>query len=398
MTDLPAVIAGVYRADWLGAPRARAYLRLLAAAMLILAGAVIVYVWRSTLSDPQGRPTISDFCAFWAAARLTLGGHPAAAYTEPAIRAAELLAAQPSGAQYLPYVYPPVFTLYILPLGLLGYLPALALFALGGGAACACCLRAILPRRFPTLAILAFPGLVMNAAIGQNGFLSTIAFSGAMLLLDRAPLLGGACLGTLVYKPQLAFAIPVALVFARRWRSLAAFCGVALGLVLLSWAAFGSAAWAGFMASAPLLRAVLLSPQILPKLLSLFAAMRVLHAGVAVAAAVQIAGSVVALACLAAICARRPGAGPEVAALVAAAFLCTPYLMDYDLLCLGVPLAWLAGRGSQAGWLPWEKAGLIAVYVLPFVARTLTMTGGVPVAPLALAGLLALAAQRVAAA
>ncbi len=396
MSGLSAMAGAFRHAGWLDAPRARAYLRLLAGAMLLLAGAVLIYVGRSTLSDPQGKPTISDFCAFWAAARLALAGHPAAAYAEPAIRAAELLAAQPSGTQYLPYVYPPVFTLYILPFGLLGYLPAFALFALGGAAACACCLRAILPRPFPTLAILAFPGLVMNAAIGQNGFISTIAFSGAMLLLDGAPLLGGACLGTLVFKPQLSFAIPVALVFARRWGALAAFSGTAFGLVLLSWAAFGTAAWAGFAGSAPLLRAVLLSPQILPKLLSLFAAMRVLHLGVTAAAAVQIGGSVLALGCLAAICARRPGAGPEMAALVAAAFLCTPYLMDYDLLCLGVPLAWLAGRGSQAGWLPWEKIGLTAVYVLPFVARMLTMTGGVPVAPFAIAGLLALVAQRVA--
>ncbi len=398
MTGRPALIDALRVAGWLDAQRAQAYLRLTAAAMLILAGGAVLYVWRSTLADPHGKPTISDFCAFWAAARLSLGGHPAAAYAEPAIRAAELLAAQPSGAQYLPYIYPPVFTLYILPFGRLGYLPAFTLFALGGAAACACCLRAILPRPFPTLAILTFPGLVMNAVIGQNGFISTIAFSGAMLLLDRTPLLGGACLGTLVFKPQLSLAIPVALVFARRWRALFAFSGTALGLVLLSWAAFGGGAWAGFVACAPLLRAVLLSPQILPKLLSLFAAMRLLHAGQSAAAIVQIAGSMMALSCLAAICARRPGAGPEVAALVAAAFLCTPYLMDYDLLCLGVPLAWLAGKGCRAGWLPWEKAGLVVVYVLPLIARTLTMTGGVPVAPVVIAGLLALVGQRAAAA
>lgn len=398
MTRLAAVIGAVRTAGWLDGPRARIYLRLVALTMLILIVGVVFHTLRSAMSDPQGRPTFGDFCGFWAAARLALAGHAADAYVQPVIRSAELLGAQPSGNQYLPYVYPPVFTLYVLPFGLLGYLPAVGLFAAAGAATCVCCLRAILPRPFPLLAILAFPGLVINAAIGQNGFVSTIAFSGALLLLDRTPLLGGACLGALVYKPQLTLGIPVALVFARRWRALCAFIGVAAGLVLVSWAAFGSDTWAGFLLSGPLLRTLLLSPSVMPKLLSLFAATRLLHAPLAIAAAVQIAGAVAALACLAAICARRPGAGAEVSALVAAAFLCTPYVLDYDLACLAVPLAWVAARAGGSGWLPWEKAGLAATFVLPLVARTLAMQTGLPLTPVLVTALLAIVAQRAAAA
>ena len=71
-------------------------------------------------------------------------------------------------------------------------------------------------------------------------------------------------------------------------------------------------------------------------------------------------------------------------------------MLDYDLACLSVPLAWLASRAGSSGWLPWEKSGLSALYVLPLVARTLTMTAGLPVTPLLLVGLLALIARRVA--
>ena len=83
-------------------------------------------------------------------------------------------------------------------------------------------LRAWAGARVDALAILAFPAFLVNAGHGQNGFLSAALIGGGALCSTSAPLLAGLCLGALVYKPQLAVMIPIALIAARRWTTLAA--------------------------------------------------------------------------------------------------------------------------------------------------------------------------------
>jgi hypothetical protein len=381
-------------AAWFNPQRARAYLALVALTMLVLACAVVVRVGGSAWHDPLGRPVIGDFDAFWSAARLALSGHAALVYDRTAIGAAEAVGVQSPGGQYLPYFYPPVFTLLCLPFGLPGYLPALAIFSLGGAAAAAFALRRILPAAFPTLAIVAFPGLVMNAAIGQNGFVSALSFSGALVWLECRPALAGACLGVLVYRPQLAVCVPVALLAARRWRALLSCAATAVALILASAAVLGTASWTAFAAALPAISRVPQMADIQPKLLSMFAAVRLLHGPAPLAAAAQAATALTVLTVLARVASRRPGAGPEVACLVAAALLCTPYLLDYDLVCLGVPLAWMAGQGALGGFRPWEKLTLATLFILPLVARSLNITVGLPLTPLLLTALLAICARR----
>jgi hypothetical protein len=391
---LSAGLDALRRADWLTEDRARAYQLMLGTGVLLLGAALMGELLWPALRDPHWRPVASDFDAFWSGALLAAQGHAALAYDETAIRAAEIVGAQPTGADFFPYLYPPVFLLLCLPLGLLPYLAAMAAFLAGGFAATAACLRRILPTVWPALSILAFPAAMMNAVIGQNGFVSATAFGAAMLWLETRPALAGACLGVFAFKPHLALCVPVALLAARRWAAALACAATACLLPLASWAALGSAAWRGFLGGGALLRAVLHSPQIWPKLVSTYGAVQVLHGGIATAAAVQAGASLLAIACVAAVCRRRPGAGPEVATLVSAAMLCTPYVMDYDLVCLGVPMAWLAAQGVRHGWRDWEKIVLAALYVYPLVARTLNLRAGLPLTPALLLALLALVCRR----
>ncbi|MDQ2804128.1 MAG: DUF2029 domain-containing protein, partial [Pseudomonadota bacterium] len=67
------------------------------------------------------------------------------------------------------------------------------------------------------------------------------------------------------------------------------------------------------------------------------------------------------------IAARRLGSVAEGAVLVASAMLCTPFLLDYDLVCLSLPLAWVAAEARRTGWRPWEKIVVLAAYVLPLM-------------------------------
>jgi len=381
-------------AMWLTRERASAWGLLVALTVAIEAANLVTQLILSASRDAHWRPMTTDFNAFWSGAVLALRGTPALAYSSAAMTAAQAIGAQPAHSQFLPYLYPPVFMLLSLPLGVLPYLAAMAAFAIGGTAGAMLVLRRVLPAAWPALAILALPIATLNAAMGQNGFLGAICFGGALLLLGRRPFLAGCCLGVLACKPHLAIAVPFALLAARRWAALAGCAGSAIGLALVSWLVFGTAAWAAFFAYAPMARAVLNGPEAWDRMVSVYAGVRLLHGGAGLAALAQIAAGAAALAMVVLVARRRPGPGPEMAAAAAAAALCSPYLFDYDLLSLSVPMAWLAGCGGAQGWRPWEKIVLLAMYVFPLEARNCTMALGLPLSPLLCAAFFAVIVAR----
>ena len=390
---LAFVLDFVRQARWFTAERARAYGAMTALMVLIEALNLAARLIGSAMHDPRWRPEPTDFDAFWSGAHLAIQGHAALAYNTAALRAAEAIGAQPVAGQFLPYLYPPIFLMVCLPLALLPYQVAMPAFMLGGYAAVAAGLNTFLPRGWPWMPVLAFPAAMLNAAMGQSGFLATLCFAGGMRLLDRRPALAGACLGMLAYKPHLALCVPLALTAARRWTALIA-CGLAaFGLGLLSWAVLGSTAWVSFVDALPLTREVLMAADIWPKLLSTYGAVRVLGGGAPLALATQAVCTLLDLACLARVCFRRPGAGAEMAALATAALLCTPYVLDYDLVCLGVPMVWLARQGHRLGWRAWEKALLCVLYIFPLLARILNMDG-VPLTPFMLGATLWVVSAR----
>ncbi len=388
------LVTAIREAGWLDAARARAYAWLLAIFLALLTAGAYAYILWPALSDQHGRPIGSDFDTFWAGATLALHGKAAAAYDPRSIKAAEMVGAQLRDGRWFVYLYPPMFQLLALPLGLLPYVVALGGFLAASLAALAACMRAILPRGWRLLALAAFPPVMLNLVTGQNGCATAACFGVAMLWLERRPALAGAALGLLAAKPHLALCVPVGLLAARRWRALFSCAAMAGGLALLSWAVLGTATWRAFLATAPVGHAMLLNPDIWPKMASVFAAMRLLQGGEHLAWGVQAVAACAALACTVLVCRKRPGAGAEVAAITCAAMLCTPYVWDYDLLGLAVPLAWLASQAAAGGWRPWEKSGALATYVLLGCVRMLNVGVGMPVAPALVAGLLWMAASR----
>lgn len=392
MTPGGGPLGALRDAPWLTAARARAWCRILAVVTLAVVGGWIALSHGGL--DPSGKPLGTDFLSFWTASRLALGGPAASAY-DPAAHAAAQQALFPTAQPgYYAFFYPPVFLLLCLPLGFLPYLPALVAWLASGFAAMAALLRRMLPDRWAVLPVLVFPGVLVNAGHGQNGFLSASCFGGFTLLLQRRPALAGACLGALVFKPHLLLAAPVALLAARRWSVVAGAACSALGLVALSWLVLGGDAWRAFLAAAPLARATLEQGLVEPwKMPSAFAAVRVLGGGLGLAYAAQLVVALGVCAVLARAAARRPGGQAEGALLVAAALLCSPFLLDYDLVCLAVPLAFVAASAQRTGWRPWEKITLLLAYVLPMLSRPLAMSGA-PVGPLVLAALLAVMARR----
>jgi hypothetical protein len=82
------------------------------------------------------------------------------------------------------------------------------------------------------------------------------------------------------------------------------------------------------------------------------------------------------------------------AALATGVLLMTPYMMDYDLVILALPIAWMALNGMRTGFIPWEKSLLVFAWLLPLFARSIATGLLIPVAPLAMLLLLADIARR----
>ncbi len=382
-------------ADWLTPARARAW-----CVTLAVVSGVFVIVWHALSHhglDQMGRPLGYDFISFYSAARLALAGHAGAPYDQPVYAAAQMALFPDQAANAYRYPYPPPFLLLSLPFGALPYFVALAAWVGVGLTAFVACVRRILPARWAVLAIFAFPGVLTNAVQGHNGFLSAVCLAGTLLLLDRRPFGAGAALGVLVFKPHLVLAAPFAFIASRRWGVLAGAAASALVFCALSWLVLGRDAWLGFLHTTAASRQIVELPSVREeaKMQSVFAAVRLLGGSVDLAYALQGLVVVGVLAVLVRAVARRPGPRAEGALFVIATLLCPPYVRDYDLVCLALPMAWVASEAARTGWRPWEKSVLLAAYVLPLVSPPLAAAARVPVAPAVLLALFAVVARRV---
>ena len=183
-------------------------------------------------------------------------------------------------------------------------------------------------------------------------------------MLRSRPVLAGALLGLMAYKPQLALLIPFALMAGGEWRALIAAILSQLVLVLVSLPILGIEPWGAFLYKLAHPAAVFSSSssdwRSIP---SMMIFVRTLGLG-------TLAGSIAhwSIASVAAVGTlwtwRRTQDGViRMAVLAAAILLVTPYLRAYDLLLLVLPVAMLL-RGKPD---PMEKAIIFAAWLVPAV-------------------------------
>ena len=233
--------------DWLTLARARGYsLILLALCGIAVAGWIAV---SDGLVDRNDKPLGTDFSNVYAAGALTWQGRPAEAY-EPALQhAAEKAIFGGRDVPFYGWHYPPFFFVVAFLVAAVPYAWGLAVWLVASFAAYLATVRAILPRPETLLIAAAFPATFVNVGHGQNGFLTAALLGGALHWLDRKPWLAGVLIGCLAYKPQFGVLIPIALLAARRWHTIAAAIVTVAALVLISFATLGGGVWHAFLDS-----------------------------------------------------------------------------------------------------------------------------------------------------
>jgi len=371
-------------------------LRLIPAALL-LGYAVALIVLLATAHgaiDYHGRPLGTDFSNVYAAGESTLKGDPRAPF-DPVRQYAEEQKLFGRATPFYGWHYPPYFLLVAAPLATLPYLGALAVWQ-GVTLALYVLSIALLLRAGPKpdiandkhwiLLAIAFPAAFVNLTHGNNGFLTAALLAAGLALLERRPALAGVCFGLLVYKPQFAVMVPLALVAAGYWRTLASAAATIVVLTAAVAVVFGPGVWAAFLASTHFARTVVLEDGNtgFNKIQSVFAWTRLWGGSVSLAYAIQIFTSFAAASALVLLWRRRGPLAERGASLSLAVLLATPYCLDYDLVALAPAIALLAARGLEDGFRRYEKTMLAVLWLVPIVAREIAAATYIPVGPVAL--------------
>ncbi len=342
----------------------------LAAFLLLLFAAYCA----GSLTVAMQRPELhrfGDFIALWSSAKIAFEGHPALNYDAAGLHGAQVALGMDPADQY-PFPYPPFFLAVLAPLGALGYSAAFATFMALTFAAYLWAAGWDRLRAAPWLAAAAIlPTSAINIVAGQTGFLSGALALGALRLLATRPLLAGALMGALSFKPQLALLMPVAALASGRWRALLGAAATVLLLAALSGLALGWSLWPiwlnsladyseRFASHSPPLR---LMPTVAAATQMIGASRNLawLAQGLAFAAVVALVWREFA----------RAAAARASMALLVGTFLATPHALVYDLTLMSVGAIWLLEEDFAVGRAPNAVRCLIVgcALLMPAVMR-----------------------------
>ncbi len=344
--------------------------------------------------DATNSPVGYDFITFWSAGYLALEGVPEAAFIRERIVEIQQLAVPGNDAVFL-WHYPPTFMLLTTVLAAIPYLASYFLFIGGSFLFYVYSLKRLFQHRYAILLIIAYPAVYLTMVHGQNSLLSTGLLACAIVCFRSRPVLAGVFIGLLAFKPQLGVLIPLVLIVSQQWRvfwSAAVTTGVFVGLSLT---VFGWELWDIFFQNMSVVKSLMGQGGLLSeKMPSLYITLKmigfadhfayVMHWGMA-------SGVVGVLMWLWYRC------GPTnmaFAALIPAILLILPYLFDYEMTLLAIPIALLAMDMAEKGGMSWEKTILVCGFVTPLILAGIGQNFGVQIGFPVIFSLFVLAVSR----
>ena len=324
-----------------------------------------------------------DFVNYWTAGHLVFTPHRIDIFTPDTFLAWEHRLFDPA----LPFhfwSYPPVTLFVVAPLALFPYMPGLIAWTLAGIAALIPAARAFFRQREGRWLFVAAPAVAVNIGLGQNGaFTAALLLTGLAFWRDR-PRLSGVLLGFLIFKPQIALLLPIAVLAERRWSTMVAATITAILVLALSVPAFGVEAWKAFFEQTLAAQSLMLSQGRGPfqwMMPSAFMAARVLGVRSDWAMAIQAPFSVFGVWVVWK--AYRSDADNilKAAVLMTATFVASPQAFNYDLIPAAASAIVLWRRDEDAI----SKGLCLLLWALP-VFMIAAQAVHIVIAPLVLAG------------
>jgi arabinofuranan 3-O-arabinosyltransferase len=363
---------------------------------LFYAAFFLYLFWRGLwLLDSTCVPVFHDFTYHYAAASQALRRDVASLYDPQELLKLQEALVGPGQAHFTTWPYPPTFLLLLMPFVMLPYVAAFFTWETMSLLAFVAVVYFIVWRA-PAIALaLASPFTAWNFLAGQSGFLTAALLGASLLFLKRRPVLAGAFIGCLSYKPQFGVLFPIALIAANQWRAVASAAATIVALAGVSIAALGTLPWVMFPRELAMQAGVNLLPGPETRwgyLQTVYGLVRYLNGAADMAWLVQGVTAFTVAAIVWVIWRSRVHYALKAATLSAAVFIATPYTLAYDLAGVAIPIAFLATEQLRCGVLKGEQTILLAIFAASL--SILFTAGRVPVGTPIILALLALILRR----
>ncbi|KAJ8136854.1 hypothetical protein OY671_009933, partial [Metschnikowia pulcherrima] len=132
------------------------------------------------------------------------------------------------------------------------------------------------------------------------------------------------------------------------------------------------------------------------KIQSSFSAVRMWGGGIDLAYAAQGALASVLAVTIVRLWRSQADFESKAAGLAIASLLATPYVSDYDLVVLGIAIAFLVRHGFARGFRPYEISSLASAWAAPFSTRSIAGSSGIPLGLIVMIALYAMTSRRAA--
>ncbi len=308
--------------------------------------------------------------------------------------------AQARQAGFAPWMYPPTFILFAMPLAWLPYLPSFIAWILATAVPYLAAMRAIIPRRSSAAAFgLAAPPAFFNLAYGQTGFLSGGLIGLGLARLQARPLAAGFWIGLASVKPHLGILIPIALAAGGHWRAFAGAALTVVALIAVSIAVLGVDPWYGFIGTTLFhIDGFDAGAYTWNSMTSILSAAHLAGIPIERAWTLQFTAAAFAALCVGVVWAtgrRRPETlGLQSAILCLATPLAIPMVYLYDLVIVVPAAAWIWMDMQQRGARAYEIAALVLSFAGLLTSFLIAARLSIQIGPALVAALLAIALRR----
>lgn len=363
----PILHVQLSKPHWLTAERVNVYSWIFLVIFVIFTGSFIFESFISTTAkDP--RPD-RDFITYFAAAELAEQGRATDAYDLEKMHAAEK--AVWANSEKYAWFYPPTFHALVKPLAALDYKPAFALFISITLLIYLLAVKALAHPHSILLPAAAFPAVLVNIIYGQNAFLTAGVVILVFTTLYPRPVLSGVLIGFLVIKPQMAVLFPLLLICGSHWQAFISAAITSTAICLLSTWSIGIDAWPAFFQSLSEARGYLEHGMLRwSQMISIFANVKQLGGSTELAYGIHMAWAGMLLMLAIVTWLRTQDLALRATTFVLASLHFSPYMYDYELVWLALPLTLLAIRGIHSGWLRFEREFLLITWLFPFIDLT----------------------------
>jgi hypothetical protein len=283
---------------------------------------------------------LNDFDAFSISGRLALQGKAEEAYSAPLL--ADAQRRMIGRSDFMPWTYPPQFTVFAMALAVPPVGVAYCLFTGLTLALYVLVLSRIAGPVLPGVVIAMVMTFALLIRTGQNGFLTGALIGWFLLAFDKRSASAGIPLGLMIIKPHLAAGSALLALLGKRIAAMAIAAAVVVATALLSTAILGVGIWPAFM-NAVREAAALLAGGHYPlfRMTSIYACVQSFGLDAATALAVHAIGAVIAVLCIVGLWVKAANPQVILAGTMVGSLFISPYNYDYDLSILGLAIAYV---------------------------------------------------------